>query len=1124
MASPLRWAIPAVMLLMGGLLLAFSFPDGATEPSSATTSTTASTTTTTLEPELLARPIEPAEPVTTWELVCPAGLPLDGQAGHQRELEESDKQLRGVDWSCNDLANATIARVDLRGSDLSGASLRDATLTNVDLTGASLRAADLTDTTLESTILVGTDLRGAVLGGTTVSGSDLTDARFDEGAAFGSSSLAGSYLGALDLREADLSEAVLSNSDFTSARLGGAILEGAEIVRSDLRGADLRQTSLADADLTGSVLTGAALTGADLTGADLTGVTIEAAALGEATLVGATCPDGSPANDHVTADFDANCTGHTTPAAARDEDGEDDAALVPSSAPGVMIVLDASDSMNDPDEAGTVKIEAARSGLVGVVSTFPDSLDVGLRVYGPRGGCSGVEQVPLGPGNRQSVTDEILAVEAGNGTPTAGALRAAAEDFGASAPSRSIILVSDGESNECGGPCEAARELAQQGVNVVQIHALGFEISDEGRAELQCVAEATGGTYRDINGSAELAERIRVIAEAPFDWVALGDSYSSGEGAEDFFFTQPGSLCHRAGAANWPSAAIRQVNAFTDSAWSHVDASCSGAHIDDYYAPQYADGAGGDGNSPQRSALLSLSPTGAKVVTLSIGGNDLGFGRVLERCIVGTAKQEFNDALLEAAGDDSIIGARDVPGLVADVQGRASKGPERDFICRDGDQALDDDGDATEDHQRAGVQKPGSDPNPETQPTRSIESGLSDLEDELVRLLLDLRADYLSHVRNTAAPVMSDLLDERPVRIVVSGYPNPFPDPDQYPSLGSCNFIGRQDLGWLRGQAEDLNTTIKTAVERAQSEAAATPVAGAPFDAEFEFVNQLDVLAGHQLCSGGPGGDPSTAGHVDGPWIHGIDARALVAANGDEFRDELGEDNRGKVEWAIAQYSYGTNDYEHAKARGNIEVAYQFHPNAQGHLAMAQRVRSTILGTEGVPIEGQLGQLASDRPTVDLQVTAGPDALKPGSTIGVDAGPFAPGTEVQVEVRSEPQTVGAITTDPEGYATGTVELPSDLETGEHTVTLTGFTTAGEPVGTTATLTVEAPVEPASARAPVTTEPSDRSFRTATGIPGALLTILGGLLLVAAILSHRGGPNRAAQAGSDSARGGRRGVH
>jgi lysophospholipase L1-like esterase len=120
-------------------------------------------------------------------------------------------------------------------------------------------------------------------------------------------------------------------------------------------------------------------------------------------------------------------------------------------------------------------------------------------------------------------------------------------------------------------------------------------------------------------------------------YVAMGDSYSSGEGASDY---EPGTdfddrddawpfnndqeahnRCHR--SADAYARILGGNNAF---AGGSTFVACSGSVISDLDNPNHKD----TGEKPQTDAL------GADVslVTLTLGGNDLGFADVVQDCIM----------------------------------------------------------------------------------------------------------------------------------------------------------------------------------------------------------------------------------------------------------------------------------------------------------------------------------------------------------------------------------------------------------------------------------------------------------------------------------------------------------
>lgn len=118
---------------------------------------------------------------------------------------------------------------------------------------------------------------------------------------------------------------------------------------------------------------------------------------------------------------------------------------------------------------------------------------------------------------------------------------------------------------------------------------------------------------------ATLAGAGLTACQPPADtYVALGDSYVAGP-------LIPGQDTDPLGClrsdANYPSLIAGQVKATR-----FVDISCSGATTDDMFAEQDVDPGG------PNPAQLSAVDKRTKIVTLGIGGNDIGFSSIVKDC------------------------------------------------------------------------------------------------------------------------------------------------------------------------------------------------------------------------------------------------------------------------------------------------------------------------------------------------------------------------------------------------------------------------------------------------------------------------------------------------------------
>lgn len=109
-------------------------------------------------------------------------------------------------------------------------------------------------------------------------------------------------------------------------------------------------------------------------------------------------------------------------------------------------------------------------------------------------------------------------------------------------------------------------------------------------------------------------------AAVPVPYVALGDSYSSGEGNGPF-----DGPCHRALRSD--SAYPRMLPNLVDYLAQPSFRACTGATVDDVLArPQPKRG--------DQRIQLEYVDASTRLVTLTIGGNDLGFDEIVKKCLL----------------------------------------------------------------------------------------------------------------------------------------------------------------------------------------------------------------------------------------------------------------------------------------------------------------------------------------------------------------------------------------------------------------------------------------------------------------------------------------------------------
>lgn len=199
--------------------------------------------------------------------------------------------------------------------------------------------------------------------------------------------------------------------------------------------------------------------------------------------------------------------GAAVPVAAQEPDGQEPSAL--------MLVVDASGSMSDPSGTGESRMAAAAAALDDVVAAVPDGTQVGLRVIsGERSGEGSCEDtrlaVPPGPVDPAAVRSAVDDLDPRGDTPLADSLELAADDLPTDLPGM-IVVVTDGMESCGGDPCEVAGQLVESGLDV-RIDVVGFQVEQDARTQLQCVADAGNGRYVDAPDAAALAAQLQRVA------------------------------------------------------------------------------------------------------------------------------------------------------------------------------------------------------------------------------------------------------------------------------------------------------------------------------------------------------------------------------------------------------------------------------------------------------------------------------------------------------------------------------------------------------------------------------------------------------------------------------------
>jgi Ca-activated chloride channel family protein len=184
-----------------------------------------------------------------------------------------------------------------------------------------------------------------------------------------------------------------------------------------------------------------------------------------------------------------------------------------------LIVLDASKSMNDDAGNGGTRLDAAKRAVAQLVDRLPQGAPIGLRVYGAKvaetsraEACRDTElTIPVGPLDKDQLTGAVNALTGKGRTPIGNSLLATPDDLGSSEGRRSVVLVSDGGDN-CAppNPCDAAREVARQGLDLT-ISVVGLQVNERVRRQLECIARAGGGSYSDVQDAGKLGDELAAL-------------------------------------------------------------------------------------------------------------------------------------------------------------------------------------------------------------------------------------------------------------------------------------------------------------------------------------------------------------------------------------------------------------------------------------------------------------------------------------------------------------------------------------------------------------------------------------------------------------------------------------
>jgi serine/threonine protein kinase len=199
----------------------------------------------------------------------------------------------------------------------------------------------------------------------------------------------------------------------------------------------------------------------------------------------------------------------------------------PPSTVYIEYILDASNSMMQSLGGSKTKLEIVRTALAQHWTGLQPQPNLGLRAFGHRrsavdsSSCLDTEQLaPVVQGQVGYLISLVDNLTAQGMSPLGQTLVEASGDFTLT-PERAnaLILIADGADNCGGDPCQTVKTHHEVGIRY-PIYVVGLAVDETARQELVCIAQTSGGLYRNAGSEAELVQALdefvhEIAANAP---------------------------------------------------------------------------------------------------------------------------------------------------------------------------------------------------------------------------------------------------------------------------------------------------------------------------------------------------------------------------------------------------------------------------------------------------------------------------------------------------------------------------------------------------------------------------------------------------------------------------------
>ncbi len=750
---------------------------------------------------------------------------------------------------------------------------------------------------------------------------------------------------------------------------------------------------------------------------------------------------------------------------------------VSPAANAVHLLLDISGSMADPDPTGRIKMEGAKISLLEFLKGLTTGAAIGLRSYPDQGlgDCNdGQLRYPLERQDPADVSAVIRGLQPGGGTPTAEALLAAAQDVRISGfPSATIVLVSDGEST-CDDPCEAAAQIVASGLQI-QVISVGFQISDVGASELECIARTTGGRYVDIDDGEELKKifvdlsvpRLALSIDHPRDVVAEVGFESSGVVTVRATLRNEGQL-----AATNVQARIQFESASPGvtapvRALGNLEPGAAALTVDWRFRPgllvagqtiEFAVVVRAD-NIPtdlgQSGAVQVLDPTSADELgaylrdkRVAIMGDSFSAGEGADDYLDGT---DTTDNRCHRSLDTYAVSVLEIPG---DAILACSGAVAADITVANEQNGVLAQKEQLRNYQRSNepvdtvlLTLGGNDVGFEKLAYGCILGDCSsEIDGRTPAAFLDAKfTGFTDAIIEAYTAIDSTLNSAEAVSerggmasIIVLGYPRPAPSVDRRClgigadlKLFELDFFSATELATVNKFLTRLNGEIEAATEVARKLPGdkALPVFFVPF-VEDSF------LPDHTVCD-------------SVPYARGLDSLNGAALDLDLKLSDIAlvlQAAKGPQAATVALVKrFGPSIFNWIQR----SVRELFHPNDNGYKAMTSALIRWSRSAAADSVQVFLDDIAPRPKAVkepcteiadggELQGSSAPQVLNSCTTYVLVVEGFLPGAPTSVVVNSSPRTLAVVNADPTGKVSTSFMLPPGLPTGSHTLVASGY--------------------------------------------------------------------------------------